>query len=163
MSEICIIDLSKNNFSSQKREFIARQLLKISVKKKFGITFRGDDEKYLKYKMNFYFYLSDSPLYSTSDLCDFTNQCFYEENKIRKNVVKKFNSLINCLRSLIKIGCSEIDVYITDDIYEFEELNFKKIESKKNSYIKDIIDYFEKNIDIYQTDFIPVLINITNE
>lgn len=163
MSEICVFDLSLNRFKFEKQEEISRKVLKTLTKKNIGIHFNYLEYSpclIKKYKMDFYFFLSDSPLYVNSNFCDFTDKCFFEETNIESNIRNKLLYVFDCINTLAKCGCKLIDIYISDGTDLEDEYDFIDVDVKMKKFEQEIVSFFKNHLISYQTGFIPVHFNV---
>jgi len=170
MSECCLIDLSKNKFNYPKQNSLARKLVMNACKNNYGIQFDYSEYSPLfvrKFNMNYFFFVSESFLFCNTELCYFPDLAKKEEldnNQVLKSIKKKFYYLLDCISFLKKNEIKTFDIYITVDDYCDEDENlYKNINMNSGNYEDVIINYFKDNIEVYLSDFVPIIFHYSDK
>lgn len=119
MSELCLVDLSKNEMNFNELNDLAVQLVKIALADNIAIFFHSFDYGYeiiKEAKMKNYFLMSDSFLYKN---CGFLNTSFFKDvrkiEQCREEFIERFKFFNDILSCIFKYNINQIEIYITMD------------------------------------------------
>lgn len=151
MSRVCIFNIEDNIKDFKRLNYIAKEIVKISLENDIGVSFNSNycEDLWREPIIKNYFVVSDSFLYRQSDELLSTNY-FWEDgsiNSYKKKFIERFSFFNILLNKLFSLGLENIEILFSDVNLIDELKNFETIQTNKLIFLNDLLNVTLQSID----------------